>query len=155
MQFVYNKGTIQEQAYAAVYYRGEKYMKPTLAYLFMVADSIQDKLTNKWTHVNQFNLLIIPKNSDHLLTNFRVVGQINNVQDGPSVTEIRIVDKQEKTIESSVLRGTLVKGDVQFSAMFLLAKFDTPGRYYLRAYTDGKKLMDGNKYYFEVTKADA
>lgn len=127
-------------------------MKPTLAYLFLCADAIQDSFSSKWTYVNCFDLFIITKGLEFSIQNFRVGGRINNVPNGTIGTEIKIVDKDEKVLATSMLSGELVEGDVQFAAIFNLVKFDKPGRYYLRTYFGGKKLVDGNKYYFNVIK---
>lgn len=153
MQSLANIGKIKEsQIHANVRYGDDKFMSPALAYLFLCADAIQDKTTFKWTFINCFDLFIISTGLEFTIQNFRVAGKLNNVPAGTTNTEIRIVDKKEKIIATSVLSGLLEQGDVQFAAVFNLVKFDKPGRYFFRTYFGGKKLADGNRYYFDVIK---
>ena len=143
--------TFYEKGIQAGDYTG---VKPILAYLITTNDAIQDAQTTRWSFINVFSIILIPKALDYTLQTFKVAGRIDNVPAGDAETVIQIVDKDGKEIAKNVLTGNIKKGGVQFAAFFGLVKFDTPGRYYMHAYFNDKRLTDSNRYFFDVVKED-
>jgi hypothetical protein len=52
------------------------------------------------------------------------------------------------------VKGTVNKGDVEFSAAFGLVKFELPGKYYFKVTHNGNPLDDDDKYYLLVEKEE-
>lgn len=132
-----------------------KIMKPFLAYLIPVNSVVQDKLSNKWTLSNLFDIISIPKSSEFSFQTFQVFGRIDNVPDGPSTTVVSIVNEDgRETAKAAPLSGVLKKGSVQFYAEFLSIQIKEPGRYFFRTTLNGKELSTSKHYYFDVSKKD-
>jgi hypothetical protein len=123
-----------------------------LAYLFTVARAIQDASTKKWSYIDTFYNINIPKELEYILSDFSVVGKINDVMSGSTKSEVKIIGPDRKVFSKVELSGFLQEGDTDLVANFNLLKFQKPGIYYLKISINGVALEDDNKYYFKVIK---
>jgi len=129
-----------------------EYMKPTISSLFTANSCIQDITSKKFTFIDLFSIIYIPKDQLFTLQNFVVGGRVFGLNPGKFIGEVKVVDPEGVVLQTSLLEGNLGPGDLLFNAAFSLVKIEKPGRHFLRFSTGGQDLLDGDRYFFDVAR---
>ncbi len=125
----------------------------TISYLVCAGRVIQDIPTNKYSYIDIFERIALPKDSPFLYQAFFVAGKLSDFKAGGYSIEIKILDPQKKVIGTVPFGNKeLVDGDVPFSAYFSLLKIEKLGRHYIKVSVNGKDLADGDRHYFDVIR---
>lgn len=130
-------------------------MKPTLSYLLTAFRSFQDSSSGMWSYIDVFNTLIIPSSLEVAVQTIYVAGKINNVPSGPADVKVAIHGANGELIAEVNMKASLLEGDLNLNVEFKNIILASIGRYMISVHFNGKKLVDGNRYYFEVKKDGA
>lgn len=123
-----------------------------ISYLVGAGRIIQDARSKRYSHIDLFDLVIIPQGNDSWFQTFYIGGKLNVYQDGKYTIEIKIEDPDKKIIGTASFPETsLVVGQAPLSAFFSLVKFSTQGKHIIRVSINGEIIQD-DKYYFDVIK---
>jgi hypothetical protein len=132
--------------------KGSKSITTSIIFLVGAGRIIQDTISNKYSYIDLFDMIIIPKENDFWYQTFYVGGKLQVSQSQKYVIEVKIEDPN-KTIIGSVLfpETDLVTGEVPLSAFFALVKVSNAGRHYIRVSVNGEEIKD-DRFAFEVVK---
>ena len=128
-------------------------MTPTLCYLLSANRSIQDIASKKFTLIDVFTTITIPKDQAFTLQSFVVAGRLTDVSLGVFKADVKIVDASGNVLQVSILEGNITLRDLSFVAGFNFVRMDKPGKYFLKMSVNGKELRDENRFFVEIIKA--
>lgn len=123
-----------------------------LAYLFPAAKIIQDAATKKYTYVDIFSTIFIPKDSPSIPQFFSVGGRILGIEGGDVSVDIRVVHENGTEVATVLLSGNVKKGDLDIAANFGPVTIDKIGKHFLKINYNEVALNDGDRFYFLVEK---
>ncbi len=123
-----------------------------LAYVVPANRIIKDQETQKYSLIDVFDLLTIPKDTP-LISSFGLAGRINEADLGTLNVVVRVLDPDGNAFATATLTGPVVstipdatKIDVQISVYFNALKFEKPGKYKFVVDANGVTLESGELY---------
>lgn len=121
----------------------------------MVACSsiIRDETSKKFTYVDVFQALVIPKGIDSYPLFFAVGGRLLGVQPGLANVVLKLQYEDGEVLANSKLSGEVLGGDLDVSARFDLVPITKAGKYYIKVEYNGVAIQDNDRFYIVVTKA--
>lgn len=125
-----------------------------IAYLLPALRVMKDEVSKKYSFIDVFSVINIPKDQEMIPQFFFIGGRILGATTNESAEiDVRVVH-ENGTLElaRAVLRGPVKDGDVDIAAYFGPTLVSVPGKYYFRVIYDGTPLEDNNKYFFTVVK---
>lgn len=123
-----------------------------LAYLLPCANIIRDEKTRKFSYIDIFQAIAIPKGLTESFTIFSVGGKIISVPAGATKVEVSVIDPDGVNIATAVLQGTLAVGDLDIAADFIGVKLTKTGRFFFKVKFNGAPVEDNGRFYFDVVK---
>lgn len=127
-------------------------MKPTLSYLVPTNRILQDSTSTKFTAIDVFSLIWIPKDQPFTLQSFSVLGRVFNLSLGQFKGDVKIIDPSGVILQTSTIEGDIKGGDLAFAAVFNLVKIEKEGKHFIRFSVNGRDLEDGDRYFIVVQK---
>ncbi len=127
-------------------------MDPKLIYLFACGNTLKDEVSKKFTAIDLFSTVIIPKSLDFWFQGTHIIGNIDNAPAGPVDIDVMIFDPDEKLFSQTRVSGPILPGAVMFAGFFPVLKFEKQGLYHLRAAINGTALRDNGQFYIKVIK---
>ena len=123
-----------------------------IAYLVPANRIIKDEATSKFSYIDVFANIVIPRDTVITPQFFAVGGRILDVPAGETTIQLRIVHENGTEITTANLNGPVQAGDLDIAAYVGPVPTEIPGKYFFRIIYNGVPLDDDNKYYYVVTR---
>lgn len=131
---------------------GDMDKEPSVSYLLTTGKIIQDSASGKFSFIDVFDIIVIPKNDPSTIQSFSIGGKLMNAKAGILSVDVKILNPKGEVLSKMPLSGKVNGGDVELSVLFPIVEFKDEGVYLLKVSMDGKDLPDDNKFYFKVRK---
>lgn len=153
MQFLTNKRKIKEyQQFKQKTGPKVAVKKAKVGFLFTTNRAIKDVSTAKWSFIDLFDLVTIPKDLDSLYQTFAVAGRIVNVPAGDAEVKVQIFEPSGAILAEETLSGVLVAGEVTFATQFSFISVKEEGLHQIKVVLNNVLLKDDGQYSFRVVK---
>ena len=119
--------------------------KPKLAYLFAVDQAIQDRESNKYSYIGQFQTININRETGFYYADFSIVGRVYDISQGEITARIEILGPDGSIFSKVDLSGTAESNQTHLQGVFNSLKFSEEGDYIFRfVYKDEVYTVPGN-----------
>ena len=123
-----------------------------ISFLLPAAKIIQDAETKKYTYVDIFSTIFVPKDTPSIPQFFSIGGRILNVPDGDASVDVKIIHEDGTLVSKENLSGKVKVGDLDIVANFGPVIIGKTGKHFIRIDYNGVTLDDANRFFFHVEK---